>query len=79
MPDLWDTNPDHVFGTPGEQPDPDPNPDSKRSRRPRRPPQEVRLRDDRGRLLPPAHLLIALVIAFLSILFLIAGLLFAPS
>jgi hypothetical protein len=22
MPDLWDTNPDHIFGTPGEQPDP---------------------------------------------------------
>ncbi len=21
MPDLWDTNPDNVFSTPGEQPD----------------------------------------------------------
>ena len=79
MPDLWDTNPDHVFGTPGEQPDPDPNPDPKRSRRPRRPPQEVRRRDGRGRLRPPADLLIVLVIAVLLILFLIAGLLFAPS
>jgi hypothetical protein len=25
MPDLWDTNPDNVFGTPGEEPDPTPS------------------------------------------------------
>ena len=25
MPDLWDANPDHVFPTPDEQPDPTPN------------------------------------------------------
>jgi hypothetical protein len=25
MPDLWDTNPENVFGTPGEQPDPSPS------------------------------------------------------
>jgi hypothetical protein len=79
MPDPWDTNPDNAFSTPGEQPDPDPDPDPNGPDGRDDHPKEVRPRDDRGRLLPPAHLLIALVIAFLSILFLIAGLLFAPS
>jgi hypothetical protein len=79
MPDLWDNNPAHVFSTPSEQPDPDPNSDPKRPRRPRPPPQEVRLRDDRGQLRLPAYLLIALVIALVSILLVIAGLRFGPS
>jgi hypothetical protein len=39
MPGLWDTNPDNVFGTPGEEPDP-------ALQRPRRPhTEEVRLKD----------------------------------
>jgi hypothetical protein len=74
MPDLWDTNPEHVFGTPEEQPDPAPNDHEDH-------PNEVGLRDGdgRGRTRLPADILIALVIAVASILFLIAALLLAPS
>jgi hypothetical protein len=47
MPDLWDTNSDHVFPTPGEQSDSALSGHGDHS-------QEVRLRDHRGRLrLPP--------------------------
>ena len=59
MPDLWDTNPDNVFSTPGAE--------------------EVLLRDHRGRLRPPAYILIALVIALAAIFLLIVALLFAPD
>jgi hypothetical protein len=41
-------------------------------------PKEVRLKDHRGRLRPPAYILIALVIALGSILLLIAGVMLAP-
>ena len=40
--------------------------------------KEVTLRD-RGRLQPPAYVLIALVIALVAILLLLAGVLFAPD
>ena len=53
MPDLWDTNPDNVPDTPGEQPAPAASDDD---------PKEARLKDRRGRLRPPAYILIALVI-----------------
>jgi hypothetical protein len=45
MPDLWDTNPDHVFGTPGKQPDPTPNGNNDHTK-------EVRLRGPRSVTLP---------------------------
>jgi hypothetical protein len=71
MPDLWDTNPDpdNVFNTPDEQPNPTPNDQ----------PKQVRLRDDRGRLRPPAYVLIALAIAVVAVLVVLAGLLFASQ
>jgi hypothetical protein len=69
MPDLWDTNPEHVFGTPDEQPDPAPNDH----------PKEMKRKDLRGRTRLPADILLALLIAVASILFLIAALLLAPS
>ena len=72
MPDLWDTNPDHVFATPGEQPDPAPNGHDDHS-------QEVRLRDHRGKLRLPAYILIALVIALAAILLLTVALLFTSQ
>jgi hypothetical protein len=37
------------------------------------------LRDHRGRLRPPAYVLIALVIALVAILLLLVGVLFAPD
>jgi hypothetical protein len=67
MPDLWDTNPENVFGTPGEQPDPAPNGHDDHKRK-----------DLRGRSRLPPDILIALVIAVASILVLIASLLLAP-
>ena len=67
MPDLWDTNPDNVFGTPDEQPDPAPSGHDDHKRK-----------DLRGRSRLPADILIALVIAVASILLLIASLLLAP-
>ena len=72
MPDLWDSNPDHVFGTPGDQPDPAPNGQDDQT-------NKVKLRDPSGRLRLPAYILIALVIAAAAILFVAAGLLLAPS
>jgi hypothetical protein len=70
MPDLWDTNPENVPDTPGEQPAPAASDHD---------PKEVRLKDQRGRLRPPAYILIALVIALGSILLLIAGVMLAPG
>jgi hypothetical protein len=68
MPDLWDTNSDHVFPTPGEQPDSALSGHDDHS-------QEVRLRDHRGRLRLPAYILIALVLAVAAIVVLTAVLL----
>jgi hypothetical protein len=73
MPDLWDTNPDSVFSTPGEQPDKAPSSHDNDHT------EEVLLRDHRGRLRPPAYVLIALVIALAAILLLIVAVLFAPD
>jgi hypothetical protein len=61
MPDLWDTNPDNVFSPPDEQPDPAPSGHDDY-------PNEVRLKDERGRLRLPAYILIALGIAVVAIL-----------
>jgi hypothetical protein len=72
MPDLWDSNPDHVFGTAGDQPDPAPNGQDDQT-------NEGKLRDPSGRLRLPAYILIALVIAAAAILLVAAGLLLAPS
>jgi hypothetical protein len=69
MPDLWDTNPDNVFSTPGEQPD------KASSSHDNDHTEEVLLRDHRGRLRPPAYILIALA----AILLLIVAVLFAPD
>ena len=72
MPDLWDTNPDNIFSGSSKKPDPDPNGNHDHTK-------EVPLRDHRGRLRPPAYVLIALVIALVAILLLLAGVLFAPD
>jgi hypothetical protein len=69
MPDLWDSNPDPVFGASGDQLDPAPNGQDDQT-------NEVKLRDPSGR--PPAYILIALVIAA-AILLATAGLLLAPG
>jgi hypothetical protein len=53
MPDLWDTNPDHVFSPPDAQPNPAGSDQDDHT-------QEIRLKDDRGRLRLPAYVLIAL-------------------
>jgi hypothetical protein len=70
MPDLWDTNPDNVFSLPDTQPDPAAS-DHDDHR------QEIRLKDDRGRLRFPAYVMIALGIAvagiMVSILAVLAG------
>jgi hypothetical protein len=71
MPDLWDTNPDNTFNRPGTKPDPAPNGNNDHTK-------EVTLRD-RGRLQPPAYVLIALGIALVAILLVLAGVLFAPD
>jgi len=68
MPDLWDTNSDHVFPTPGEQSDSALSGHGDHS-------QEVRLRDHRGRLRLPAYIVIALVLAVAAIVVLTAVLL----
>jgi hypothetical protein len=60
VPDLWDTNPDKVFRPPDAQPDPAPSDHEDHS-------QEIRLKDDRGRLRLPAYVLIALGIAVVAI------------
>lgn len=62
MPDLWDTNPDHVFSPPDAQPNPAPSDHHNND-----PTQEIRLKDDRGRLRLPAYVLIALGIALVAI------------
>jgi hypothetical protein len=72
MPDLWDTNPDNTFNGSGTKPDPAPNGHNDHT-------MEVPLRDHRGRLRPPAYVLIALVIASVAILLLLVGVLFAPD
>jgi len=74
MPDLWDTNPDNVFSTPGEQPDKAPSSHDNDHTR-----GGALLRDHCGRLRPPAYILIALVIALAAIFLLIVALLFAPD
>lgn len=71
MPDLWDTNPDHIFGAPGEQPDPAPSSHDD-------PTNEVMLKDHRGRLRLPAYILIALVTALAAIVVLTLAVLIAP-
>jgi len=53
MPDLWGTNPDNVFSLPDTQPDRAAS-DHDGHR------QEIRLKDDRGRLRFPAYVWIAL-------------------
>jgi hypothetical protein len=72
MPDLWDTSPDNVFRVTDEQPDPAPSGHDDHT-------QEVRLKDDRGKLRLPAYILIALVVALATILLLIVLVLAAPS
>ena len=72
MPDFWDTNPDNVLNGPGTKPDSAPHGNNAHTK-------EVPLRDHRGRLRPPAYVLIALVIALVAILLLLAGVLFAPN
>jgi hypothetical protein len=71
MPDLWDTNPDSVFGTPEEQPRPPAgDPDDHTG--------EVMLKDHRGRLRLPAYILIAMGVVLattmlLTVVLLLAG------
>ena len=60
MPDLWDANPDNVIRPPDAQPDPAASDHDSYS-------QEIRLKDDRGRLRLPAYVLIALVIAVMAL------------
>jgi hypothetical protein len=60
MPDLWDTNPDNIFSPPDERPDPAPSDHDDHS-------QEIRLKDESGRLRLPAYVLIALLIALAAI------------
>jgi len=72
MPDLWDTNPDNIFSPPDEQPDPAPSSHDDY-------PNEVTLKDERGRLRLPAYILIALGIAVVAILLVVVGLRFAPG
>jgi len=72
MPDLWDTDPDNVFSTPGDKPDPAPSGHDNDH------PKEVMLRDHHGKLRLPAYVLIALVIASAAVTLLLAAMLFAP-
>ena len=67
MPDLWDSNPDNVVSKPGEQPDPAPDGHDDQT-------NEVRLKDDRGRLRLPAYVLIALGMALAAVLLVAVGL-----
>ena len=71
MPDLWDTNPDNIFSGSGTKPDPAPSGHDDQ-------PEEVMLKDHRGRLRPPAYVLIALVTALSAVMLLIVGVLVAP-
>jgi hypothetical protein len=67
--DQMQQRPFNRFGT---KPDSAPNGNNDHTK-------EVPLRDHRGRLRPPAYVLIALVIALVAILLLLAGVLFAPD
>jgi hypothetical protein len=71
MPDLWDTNPDHVFRAPDAQSNPAPNGQDEYTK-------EVRLKDHSGHLRPPAYLLIALVTALATVVLLTAVMLVLP-
>jgi hypothetical protein len=71
VPDHWDTDPEHLFSLPAEQPDPAPNGHNDQT-------NEIKLRDPSGRLRLPAYILIALVIAVAALLLVAAGLLLAP-
>jgi hypothetical protein len=71
-PDLWDTNPESIFSPPSEEPDPAPSGQDDYT-------NEVKLKDERGRLRLPAYVLITLGIAFGAILFVTVGLLLAPG
>lgn len=72
MPDLWDTNPNNVSNGPGKKPDPATKGNNDYTK-------EVKLRDHRGHLRPPAYVLIALVVALAAILLLTAGVPFVPD
>jgi hypothetical protein len=72
MPDLWDTNPDNVFRAPDEQSSLAPAGQDDHT-------AEVLLKDDSGRLRPPAYLLIALVTALARVVLLTAVMLVLPS
>lgn len=72
MPDLWDTNPDHVFGTPGEEPDPAPSGRDEH-------PKKVVLKDHTGRLRPPAYVLIMMAVVLAATVLLTLALLVAPT
>jgi hypothetical protein len=67
-----DTNPDNISSPPDEQPDPAPSGHGDY-------PNEVMLKDERGRLRLPAYILIALGIAVVAILLVVVGLRFAPG
>ena len=72
MPDLWDTSPDDVFGTPIEEPDPVPGgPDEH--------PREVVLKDHTGRLRLPAYVLIMLAVVLAATVLLAPALLVTPT
>jgi hypothetical protein len=60
LPDLWDTNPDKVFRPPDAPTNPATSDHEDHT-------QEIRLKDDRGRLRLPAYVLIALVVAVVAI------------
>jgi hypothetical protein len=70
VPDLWDTNPDNIFNGPGKKPDQAASDHDDHT-------EEVLLRDHRGKLRPPAYVLIALVIALAAITLLIIAVVFA--
>jgi hypothetical protein len=72
VPDLWDTNPDHVFGTPGEEPDPAPSGRDEH-------PKKVVLTDHTGRLGLPTYVLIMLVVVLAATVLLTVALLVAPT
>lgn len=72
MPDLWDTNPDNVFSPPDEQPDPPPSGHHDHT-------NEVKLKDERGRLRLPAYILLALGIALAAVLLVILGVIIGPG
>jgi hypothetical protein len=72
MPDLWDTNPDHVFRLPDEPSNPAPSGQDQHT-------AEVLLKDDSGRLRSPAYLSIALVAALATVVLLTAVMLVLPS